>query len=221
MAPKVIAIPTAGERQTITISDGAVIRGRLMDHGRPVAGTEICLFPQNKGGFGENLKIVGDPYDEVRIGTQEDGSFVIPSVPTPVNWYVYGKMEAIAALGATPPLECATTLDLEEVNVGDIQIQPGYHIRGKVTLSNGASIPEGMRITIGRTPGFDSQTVTLGRDGSFEFNGLATGDYQIDTFVRGYGKPGDTLAKTVDRDIDDLAMVLNPAARNRLSPTPH
>jgi hypothetical protein len=214
MAPKVIAIPTGGQRQTITVSDGAVIRGRLVDHGKPVAGTEIGLFPQVSGAFGGNLKIFGDPYEEVRIGTQEDGSFVIPNVPTPVNWYVYGKMESIAALGATPPIECATKRDLEEVNVGDIQIQPGHHVRGKVNLSDGASISDGMRITINASKGFDSQTVMIGRDGSFEFASLAPGDYQIFTSVRGYDIPGDTLAQTVDHDIDNLAIVLNPKARN-------
>jgi hypothetical protein len=214
MAPKVIAIPTGGNRQTIAVSDGAVIRGRLVDHGKPIAGTEIGLFPQNIGGYGMNLKILGDPYQEVRIGTQEDGSFVIPNVPTPVNWYVYGKMESIATLGATLPVECATKHDLEEVNVGDIQIQPGYHVRGKVTLSDGASIADGMRITINATKGFDSQTVTIGRDdGSFEFTSLAPGDYKIFTSVRGYDIAGDTLAKTVTRDIDDLAIVLSPTAR--------
>ena len=70
-----------------------------------------------------NLTIIGDPYDEIRIGTQEDGLFVITNVPAPVDWYVYGKMESIAALGATAPVHCATTRDNEEVNVGDIESQ--------------------------------------------------------------------------------------------------
>jgi hypothetical protein len=54
----------------------------------------------------------------------------------------------------------------------------------------------------------------IGRDGSFEFANLAPGDYQIFTSVRGYDIPGDTLAQTVDHDIDNLAIVLNPKARN-------
>jgi hypothetical protein len=103
MAPKIIAISTGGERKTISVSDGAVIRGRLMDHGKPLGGVEIGLLPQKRGGFGDKLKIIGDPYEEVRIGTQEDGSFVIPNVPAPVNWYVYGKMESIAAWAGLLP----------------------------------------------------------------------------------------------------------------------
>jgi Carboxypeptidase regulatory-like domain len=111
MAPKVIAIPTGTERKTISVSDGAVIRGRLMDHGKPMAGAEVGLSPRHHGGFRQDLKIYGDPYREIRISTQEDGSFVIPNVPAPVDWYIYGKMESIAALGATPLVECATKRD--------------------------------------------------------------------------------------------------------------
>ena len=50
-----------------------------------------------------NLKIIGNPYREVRIGTQEDGSFVIPNVPAPVAWYFYGTMESIAGKWVSLP----------------------------------------------------------------------------------------------------------------------
>jgi hypothetical protein len=214
MAPKVIAIPTGAERKTITVSDSAVIRGRLMDHGKPMAGAEVGLSPRHKGGFGQDLKINGDPYREIRISTQEDGSFVIPNVPAPVDWYIYGKMESIAALGATPLVECATKRDKGEVDVGDIQIQPGHYLRDKITLSDGAAMAEGMWVTIGAARGFDSETVLIGRDGGFEFTGLATGEYVIFTSVSGYEMPGDAmLMKTIDRDIDDVAIVLDPARR--------
>lgn len=213
MATEAIVIPTGTERKIISLSDGAVIRGRLMDHGQPMAGAEVGLYPR-KGGVGEDLSILGAPYREIRIGTQEDGSFVIPHVPAPVDWYIYGKMESIAALGATPPVECATKRDKDEVDMGDIQIQPGHHLRGKITLSDGAPMPDGMRMTILATRSFDSRNVTIGRDGSFEFSGLATGDYEIYTNVRGYQLPWGNLLKTVSRDIDDLAIVLNPTTRN-------
>jgi hypothetical protein len=211
MATKVVALPTGTERKSISVSDGAIVRGRLMDHGKPVGGAEVGLFPRNRGSFGENLKIDGDPYDEIRIGTQEDGSFVIPNVPAPANWYVYGRMESIASLGATPPWECATKSDLEEVNVGDLQIQPGRHVRGKITLSSGQSVAEGMRITINATKGVDSQTVAIGRDGSFEFINLPAGDYEIFPSVAYYElRSGQrVLSTTVDRDIDNMAIVLD------------
>ncbi len=209
MATKLIAVPT-GERETITVSDGALIRGRLVNHGKPVAGAEVGLIAQNRGGFDNKLKVVGNPYEEIRIGTQEDGSFVIPNVPTPVDWYVYGKMEAITALGATDPVKCTTRRDSEEVNVGDIQIIPGHRMRGRITLSDGAAMTDGMHVTISadRSPQ-DTQIAAIGHNGDFEFANLPTGKYAIIPAVRGYRLQ--SLEATIDRDIDDFAIALDPA----------
>jgi hypothetical protein len=69
---------------------------------------------------------------------------------------------------------------------------------------------EGMRVTISATRGFDSQTVIIGRDGSFEFAGLATGEHEIFTSVRGY-EMADAFVKTIKHDIDNVAIVLDPA----------
>ena len=212
MATKLIAVPTGTERETITVSDGAVIRGRLVNHGKPVAGAELGLIARNRGGYGGNLKIYGNPFAEIRIGTQDDGTFVIPNVPVGVDWYVYGKMESIAALGATDPVECATARDGEEVKVGDIPIHAGHRLRGKVTLSDGAAMADGMRVTISADRAWDSQTAMIGRDGSFEFAGLPTGKYQIFTSVRRY-ELRSKIETTIDRDVDDFAIVLDPAAR--------
>jgi hypothetical protein len=192
-----------------------VVRGRLVNRGKPVAGAELGLIARERGGFGGNLKIIGNPYDEIRIGTQQDGSFVVTNVPASVDWYVYGKMESIATLGATQPLEFSTGRDNEEVNVGDIEIRPGHRLGGKVTLSDGAAIADGMRITIGSKDAWDSQTVAIGRDGRFEFVGIPAGKYDVFPSVRGYRLQGndDPIDMTVDRDRDDLAITLAPATR--------
>ena len=209
MATKLIAVPTGTQGRTITVSDGALIRGRLVNHGKPVAGAEVGLIAQNRGGFDNKFNVVGNPYEEIRIGTQEDGSFVIPNVPTPVDWYVYGKMEAITALGATDPLKCTTTRDREEVNVGDVQIISGHRLRGRITLSDGAAIADGMHVTISadRSPQ-DTQIAVIGHDGHFEFANLPTGKYAIIPAVRGYRLQ--QIEATIDRDVDDFAIALDP-----------
>ena len=82
-SPKLQAMETGMDLKTVVMSPGAVVRRRLLDHGAPVSGAEIGLIPRNRGGFGGNLKIMGDPYEEIRVGTQADGSFVLADVPTP------------------------------------------------------------------------------------------------------------------------------------------
>jgi hypothetical protein len=189
MAAKLALLPTGEGRTTVTISDGAVIRGRLVKLGKPVAGAEIGLVPRTPCAVGPHFSILGDCYDEVRIGTEADGSFVIPNVPTPVEWNVYGKMESLRALGATSSVECATRREGGEIDLGNIEVKPGHHLRGALRLGDGASVPTGMRITIGRTSGPDSQTVAIGADGRFEFVNLAEGKYNVMPSVRGYSLP--------------------------------
>ena len=217
-APKLFNhLQTGMERHVLTIGDGATLRGRLVENGKPAANAQMGLIPRQRG-MGGGLELFGAPYDEIRIGTQEDGTFVFTNVPIPVEFYVYGKMESISERGATEPMECATNMDGEDVNVGDIEINPGFRLRGKVALSDGKSIPEGMRVSISADRAWDSQTVFLQPDGGFEFSGLAAEKYQVFASVKGYRAPQwDYKMKTdrpgtvqVERDIDDFVLVLDP-----------
>jgi protocatechuate 3,4-dioxygenase beta subunit len=215
MAPKFVVMSTGSKRQTVAVSEGAVIRGRLVADGKPVGGAEIGLIARERGGFGSSLDIDGNRYGEMRVGTQEDGSFAITNVPSPVEWYVYGKMESLGSRGATEPVISATTRDKEQVDVGDIQLKQGHRLRGQVILSDGKPIPNGMRMLINSNRAWDTQTAILRFDGHFEFVGLAVGGYSISPAVKGYSLPDRALEVpvSIDRDLDSWTIVLTPAGR--------
>lgn len=195
------------------VAPGAVVRGRLVYHGTPVAGAEIGLIPRNRAGFGGNLKITGDPYEEIRVGTQADGSFVLADVPRSIGWYVYPKMESVSPSFAGQPIECDTNHKGEIVNVGDIQLEHGHYLKGKVVLRDGASIPDGMRVIISANHISDSQVVSLHQDGSFECSELPTGSYNVSPAVRGYRSTEELNNLTIDHDMDDLKIMLTPVSR--------
>jgi hypothetical protein len=44
MAPKLFTEPTGADRKTMTVGDGASVRGRLMFSGKPVANAEVGLI---------------------------------------------------------------------------------------------------------------------------------------------------------------------------------
>jgi Carboxypeptidase regulatory-like domain len=240
MAEAVAVLPAGIHRDTIIARDGATVRGRLVQNGKPVGEAEIGIFGYPRGGFGVGLKVFGSPYDEIRIGTQPDGTFSIPNVPVPGKWYVYAKMDSVAKLGATGNFKCATKSNGEFIDLGDLQLKPAYHLRGKVVLSDGKAIPNGMRVTISSESAFDSQTATLPPDGHFEFVGLAAGDYAVWASVKGYSPPpiapvsvkghdGRAYAYTpppppvsVKRNVDDLVITLYPKASRaaKTIPTP-
>jgi hypothetical protein len=203
MAPKLFNhLSTGNGRHTLTVTEGAIVRGRLVENGKPVGDAQLGLIARERG-MGAELKIFGSPYDEIRIGTQGDGTFVITNVPPQVDWYIYGKMESLRARGATVPVECATKADQEDVDVGDIQVQPGYRLRGKVVLSDGMASAPGMSVILSSASVFDSQTVALGADGSFEFSGLGPGKYEVD----GSGHKGTVV---VDKSVDGFVLTLYP-----------
>jgi protocatechuate 3,4-dioxygenase beta subunit len=208
-APKIATnLATGTERHSITVTDGALIRGRLVQDGKPVPSAEVGLVARERG-WAANLKLVGYPLPEVRIGTNEDGTFAITNVPPGVEWYVYGKMESLAARGGAPVVECTTKRDGEEIDLGDLSIAPALRLRGKVVLSDGKAIPAGMRITITSDRAFDSQTAMLGEDGSFEFSGLAKDAYTIFASVRGYSMPR-PVPLALDSDVSDYVLRIEP-----------
>jgi hypothetical protein len=212
MAPKFIVMPTGTERRTVSLYEGAVIRGRLMADGKAVGGAEIGLIPQDRGGFGSGLSIVGNPFSELKVGTQDDGSFALTNVPAPGEWCAYAKMKSLAGRGATDPVMCATSVDGQVVDVGDIEVRPGHRLKGQIVLSDGKPIANGMEIVITSDRGWDSQTATLGPDGHFEFGDLPAGIYSISPAVRGYTLPGaaDNVAVSIDHDLDGRRIVLTP-----------
>jgi uncharacterized GH25 family protein len=230
MAETFAVIPAGGRDATITVTEGATVRGRLVQDGKPVANAEVGLIGRQRGGFGGNLEIFGNNFDELRIGTQPDGTFAITNVPAPADWSIYGKMESLAARGATGSIACATKHDKEVVDVGDIQVKPAHHLRGRVVLSDGKPIPEGMRVTISPESAWDTQTAILPPDGRFEFLGLAAGSYSVWASVKGYEisnanvsqtvksgdgsvtsyAPGVAPPFTIDRDVEAFVITLYP-----------
>jgi hypothetical protein len=211
MAPKIFtSLASGSERHILAVTEGATIRGRLLQGGKPVPNAEVGLIAR-KHGWGANLVLVGYPLPEIRVGTNDDGRFAITNVPPGVDWYLYGKMESLAARGGAPIIECTTRSDGEEVDVGDLSIVPPLHLRGKVVLSDGKPLPTVMRVTVGSDRAFDSQTTILTPDGVFEFSGLAKGTYTISAFVKGY-RPASTSSSrfTLENDVTDFVVTFDP-----------
>lgn len=205
MAPRLFTEPTGADRKTLTVEEGATIRGRLLLNGKPVSNAEVGLFTHARNS--------GSVFSEVKIGTKEDGTFAITNVPAGRVWLVYPKMESLAARGIGGGLvECETQDNGEEVNVGDIVLTTGHTLKGRVVLSDGKEIPPEMRVTLSTDRAWDNQMAVLGPDGSFEFHGLVNGVYTISPSVKGY-RAGENfgIEKLVNRDISGMTIRLDPA----------
>ncbi len=206
MAPKIFTDGTGADRKTMSVAEGATVRGRLLTDGKPVANAEVGLMSYSRRS--------GTTYPEVRIGTQEDGTFAITNVPAGRIWVAYPKMESLATSGVAGRAVTLETKDNgEDVNLGDIALAPAYRLSGKVLLSDGKPIPEGMRLSLSSALAWDSQTVMPGPDGWFEFKGLASGVYSLSPALNGYGlAEGFEQEVLVNRDRETI-LSLKPRTR--------
>jgi hypothetical protein len=208
MAPKIVTAPTGGDRKAITVTDGAMIRGRLVYHGKPVSGAELGLvLHQNVAGYW---------YPEVRIGTREDGTFAITNVPTGRIWSLYPKMASLASrdIGGDAII-CETKSDGQEIDLGDIQLKPTHTLRGKVLLGDGRPIPPHMHVTLTPDRAWDNQVVQIDSDGRFEFRGLPDGIYTLAPGVSGYRLPDQcpfcsAVELLVNTDMNDFVIRMEP-----------
>ena len=213
LAPKVVVMESGPLRHSVTLSDGATVTGRLMENGKPVPNALVGLMPVRPGMYQDNLKVVGDPYDEIRIGTDAQGRFTITSVPWPVDWYVYAKMESISSLGATSPIEVKVTKDGQYLQTADLVVKPGYRVKGSVVVSDKKPIPEGMHVILSSETVWDRQTVPLASDGHFEFTNLPPGKYTISASVKGYHEKTPQYGPTpftIDHNIDGFTTTVYP-----------
>jgi hypothetical protein len=188
----------------MTVTDGATLRGRLVRDGKPVANAEIAISTHSHR--------AGTTFPEMRIGTKEDGTFALTNVPAGRIYYLYAKMESLAAQGlAADVVECETKDDGQEADVGDIPVKPGFTLRGKVVLSDGKPIPPDMHMNLFSDRTDDMQSAVLSPDGRFELKGLAAGVYELAPSVRSYRGPDGPSEVLVHRDVDNLVVTLDPA----------
>jgi hypothetical protein len=171
-APKFVVLKTGPSRRTITLHDGAVIAGRLVQNGKAVPNAQIGLIAKDRGGFGADLRIMGNPYEVVRIGTDVNGRYAIPNVPAAVDWYIYATMDSVSSQGATVPSEVHVSKDGEYIQAPDLVLKPGFQVRGTVLASNNKPIADGMRVILSSETVWDSQAIPLASDGHFEFTNV-------------------------------------------------
>ena len=213
MAPKLFTFPTGAERHKMVVTDGAVIRGRLvLPEGQPVPNAEMGLMTHSR--------LSGTTLPEVRIGTKEDGSFAITNVPPGRIWVLYPKMESLASRGVGGgAVACETKDDGQLIDVGDIVIRPANTVRGRVVLSDGKPIPADMRVTLGADMAWDTQVNAIASDGTFEFHGVPPGVYLVGPAVRGYQAGGGFGVEVlVKSDRNDVVIRMEPDARRSSPP---
>jgi hypothetical protein len=205
-------LPAGPKSHDLTLLAGVTVTGRVVKDGRPLAGVAVGLAQKDRN--------VETFLGEFQGGTDGKGVFRIPNVPPADLFGLYGKMESLKARGALGLREVRTGASGAELDVGDLAVQPGFRLTGRVVLSDGKPVPAGTRLLLGREDAWDTQQAVAGPDGSFAFEGLPAERYSLSASVPGYHPSpknasldllnGFGLLGAVRGDTEGLRLLLEP-----------
>ena len=177
------------------LTEGATIMGRLVEpNGTPIAHAEVVMTSHDRRN--------GESFSDMRVGTDNDGSFVFTSVPARRIWGIYPTSESLQNRNLTArPNWCETIADRQVVDVGRITLHPGFSVSGKINLLDKSDVPPGMHVSIRSEWAADNRLTDIASDGSFEFKTLAPGIYFLNVGITGYTPAADTPRELlVERD---------------------
>jgi hypothetical protein len=216
MARRNFANLVCGQKgQDLTLFYGVTIVGRLLKDGKPLAGVGVGLAQTDR-----NVQsFLGD----TKAATDEKGTFRIPNVAPNEAIGVYGLMDSLKEHGALGVKRVQSGKSGSELDLGDLVVQPGFHLRGRVVLADGKPVPVGTRIVLSREEAWDHQLAQVGQDGAFEFKGLPRELVNLSTNVNGYVPSPENgsydlvnqlgLAGMINANIDHLRFLMEKGSR--------
>ena len=171
-------LAAGAEPHTLALSRGVTVTGVVKKGDEPLSGVEIGMAQVER--TGEHF------LGERTIGTGADGRFTFVNVAPNDEWTLYGLMASLRKHGALAVRPVKTGADETTLDLGTLVLEPGLRLSGKVQLSDGTALPEDFRVLLGREEAWDAQTVLVGADGRFEFEGLPRELYTVTTRLKGW-----------------------------------
>jgi protocatechuate 3,4-dioxygenase beta subunit len=193
-APKIITAPPGPATNSIVLTQGATVMGRLVEpNGTPVAHAEVVMTAHERGN--------GEDFSDMRVGTDNDGSFAFTNVPARRIWGVYPTPDSPQNRNLTAgPYWCETIADRQVVNVGRLTLRPGYSVSGKIDMLDNEEVPPGMHVSV-NAEWTASRLTEIAPDGTFAFTTLPPGIYSLNVGINGYAPTADSPQELlVERD---------------------
>lgn len=177
---------------SLTLTEGAALKGRLLHAGNPVANAEIRLdnFGAESGSTAWNYSAF----------TDDQGRFLFTNLPANRSFSLYATMESLGDRGACSKQPGQIHGVGSTNDIGDLSLKPAYKLDGRIRLTDGKPVPAHSRLNLLRSSMVgrqDSLTLELGSDGAFSFVGVPTEKVTVYLRIPGYElSPNDRLLKS-------------------------
>jgi hypothetical protein len=197
----------------LRLNTGSAFKGRLLQEGHPVANANIRLdnFGAESGSMAWNYS----------ARTDNQGRFLFTNLPPNRSFGLHATMDSLAGRGALSK-RAGQVYDVGSTNdVGDLNLEPAFTVKGRIRLTDGKPIPTHSRLNLLRTSMVglqDGLTLTAGPNGAFRFAGVPAEKITIYLRIPGYEiSPNDRFLKsggatnfTVVSNITDMVIRMQP-----------
>jgi protocatechuate 3,4-dioxygenase beta subunit len=186
LAPRMLSGLLPGAKsQTITLGYGASVLGTVRNGGgKPVPNAVVQFVPVNRN----SDSFTG--WEE--IGTDAQGNFALSNIPADIDGYICVRMDSMTGDGATARQRIRTPGEGATLENTMLHVTVGHSLAGRVILPDGAAVPPGTRVMLGRAEMWDTKFATADAKGNFSFRGVPS-DEPLDVSVR---VPGYRFSKT-------------------------
>ena len=168
-----------GKAHLIRLKSGVTVTGRVLNQGKPVAGSTITMDTEEREA---SVFLRG-----FEVATDAKGNFSLTHVPAETRFVLYTRIKEMEELGAgLSPKPITTEAEGTTLALGDLTMSPAYTLRGRVLLADGQPVPARTRIYLTLENGADSKNVTLDPDGWFEFAGVPADQVSLSVRIPGY-----------------------------------
>ena len=222
-ARKLAVVPYDNPSPDIVLGPGVEVTGKLLKDGKPLFDIEVGIAQVDRSS--------SQFLEEIVAKTDQDGRFTLPDVAPNNAYEVHAKRDSLRALGAVAPKRVSVGEAGSTVSVGDLVVEPGVVVTGRVMLPDGSlptadeytTEPDGRRLRnaaangiqlhVYRENAFDYQYINLQPDLHFSLPALPGEKLSFSAWVPGYKLRGDkygVMEVRVAADMKPVDMVYDP-----------
>lgn len=179
LAKETIANVAPGRNwNTLRMRRGAMLRGRVLEDGRPRAGVAV--------GAAQHSHLADTFVGWQTIATDERGYFMFSNLQAGADYDVYVLMEGFSARGGAPATRCSTAADDSMSWAGDLTPTPPHRLAGRIVLSDGSPPPTRTPVLLSRIDAVDRVTLWTDSQGRFGFAPLPAESLDVSVPLPGW-----------------------------------